>query len=216
MMAGMGRIFGFVNAKNDSAALNFVQDIGKVYRDDRRFYLSAQISLESNGSDGRVGLSNTRWLMQTEWRLGLNGLGGYESETHIGRFAGLNQWLMPYIGFDWRSGKYDAADKQEAYKEWNLFGQYNSKNARVAVSVGVQYLLPMLIKADARIDMSGNLRLQLGREDLAVSKRLRFNFYLNSDKEYMAGFRYIVSKYLSLSTHYDSDMHWGGGVTLNY
>ena len=37
-----------------------------------------------------------------------------------------------------------------------------------------------------------------------------------TDKEYMAGFRYIVSKYFSLSTHYDSDMGWGGGVTLVY
>lgn len=67
----------------------------------------------------------------------------------------------------------------------------------------------MLLKADARIDMEGKLRLQLGREDIALIKRLRFNFYLNSDKEYMAGLRYIVTKYFYLSTHYDSDMKWG-------
>jgi hypothetical protein len=38
----------------------------------------------------------------------------------------------------------------------------------------------------------------------------------NTDKEYMAGFRYIVTKYFSFSTHYDSDMGFGAGVTLNY
>lgn len=39
---------------------------------------------------------------------------------------------------------------------------------------------------------------------------------LNTDKEYMAGFRYIANKYVSLSTHYDSDMGFGLGVTLVY
>ena len=38
----------------------------------------------------------------------------------------------------------------------------------------------------------------------------------NTDKEYMAGFRYIVSKWLALSTHYDSDMGWGGGLKITY
>jgi hypothetical protein len=39
---------------------------------------------------------------------------------------------------------------------------------------------------------------------------------LNTDKEYMAGFRYILTKYFSLSTHYDSDMGLGGGITITY
>ena len=54
------------------------------------------------------------------------------------------------------------------------------------------------------------------REDIPVSKRVRFNFMLNTDKEYMAGLRYVVSKYFCLSSHYDSDMGLGGGITLNY
>lgn len=81
---------------------------------------------------------------------------------------------------------------------------------------GVQYTLPMLLIADARIDAKGKLRFQLGREDVPVSNRLRFNFMVNTDKEYAAGFRYILRKWLALSTHYDSDMDWGAGVTLIY
>ena len=38
----------------------------------------------------------------------------------------------------------------------------------------------------------------------------------NTDKEYMAGFRYIITKYFGLSTHYDSDMGFGAGITVNY
>jgi hypothetical protein len=54
------------------------------------------------------------------------------------------------------------------------------------------------------------------REDIPVSKRLRMSFMLNTDKEYMAGFRYIVNKNMGIATHYDSDMGPGLGVTFNY
>jgi hypothetical protein len=39
---------------------------------------------------------------------------------------------------------------------------------------------------------------------------------VNTDKEYAAGFRYILSSLLALSTHYDSDMGLGAGITLIY
>jgi hypothetical protein len=39
---------------------------------------------------------------------------------------------------------------------------------------------------------------------------------INSDKEFMFGARYILTKYLSLSTHYDSDMKFGAGITILY
>ncbi len=53
---------------------------------------------------------------------------------------------------------------------------------------------------------AGNLRIQLMREDIPITKRVRASFMLNTDKEYMAGFRYIVNKNIGLTTHYDSDM----------
>ena len=215
MMAGMGRLFSYVNTDTSTYQSNYQQEIRKVYHDDRRFYPAAQIGLETNGSDGEIAFTNTRLSLQTEWRLGINRVKGYESETHIGRYLGPNQWLMPYTGFDWRSRK-EETENGKVKQEKNLFGQVNTKNQRAVVCFGVQYLLPMLIKADARIDTEGKLRLQLGREDLALSKRLRFAFYINSDKEYMTGLRYIVTKYFSLSTHYDSDMGWGGGIQITY
>ncbi len=81
---------------------------------------------------------------------------------------------------------------------------------------GVAYTLPMLFIADARVDGNGKFRFQLSREDIPVGKRLRFNMMLNTDKEYTAGLRYILTKYFSLSTHYDSDMGFGGGITITY
>jgi hypothetical protein len=38
----------------------------------------------------------------------------------------------------------------------------------------------------------------------------------NSDLEYATGFRYIITKYISASAHYDSDMGLGGGLAITY
>jgi hypothetical protein len=62
----------------------------------------------------------------------------------------------------------------------------------------------------------GNLRLQLMREDIPLSPRLRAAFMVNTDKEYMGGFKYIVRKNIGITTHYDSDMGIGFGVNVNY
>lgn len=209
MMSGMGRIFTYENTPPNPQLADPKKALRKVYHDDRRFYFSAQIGLESTGSDGELMYSNTRWMIQNEWRAGLTTETGIENEFHIGRLIGRNQWLMPYVGFDWRYRKHGEVEK-------NLFGQLNTKDKRGVVCLGVQYVLPMLLRIDARVDTDGKLRAQLGREDIPVSSRLRFNFMANTDKEYMAGFRYILTKYVSLSTHYDSDMGLGAGVTFTY
>lgn len=179
-----------------------------------------QVGLESNGSDGSITLANTRYRLQTEWHIGLNKETGYESESHFGRYFGQMQWLFPYVGWDFRKRTLIPGEKnifgQLLAPKKNLFGQTNTKNFRQVFHVGVEYTLPMLVIADGSIDSEGKLRFQLSREDIAISKRLRFNFMVNTDKEYTAGFRYITTKWLALSTHLDSDMGLGAGVTLTY
>ena len=204
MMSGMGRIFHYAGSPADSG-----QDLRKVYADDRAVRLMARVGVESNGSDGEAMLANTRYRLQTEWRVGTDQEKGYESETHFGRYLGRMQYWLPYIGWDVRYRRSDEREK-------NLFGQTDTKNQRNVICAGVQYTLPFLFVLDGRVDMKGNLRLQLGREDIAVTGRLRLSLMVNTDKEYMAGFRYIVTKYFGLSTHYDSDMGFGAGVTVNY
>jgi hypothetical protein len=74
----------------------------------------------------------------------------------------------------------------------------------------------MLIVAQAEVFTDGNVRLQFERKDIPVSKRLRMNLMWNTDKEYMAGLRYIVKRNFGITTHYDSDMGMGLGATFNY
>jgi hypothetical protein len=91
-----------------------------------------------------------------------------------------------------------------------------TKDVRSFFSAGLEYTLPMLIKAQVEIFTDGNFRLQFERMDIPVSKRLRMDLMWNTNKEYMAGLRYIVKRNFGVTTHYDSDMEIGFGVSLNY
>ncbi|KIO78811.1 multicopper oxidase [Pedobacter lusitanus] len=210
MMSGMGRIFSYENSPANLQIPDPKAALQKLYSDDRKMYLMANIGLESNGSDGTARLANTRYSISTEWRLGLNAKHGFESETYFGKYIGKMQWFMPFIGFDYH---YNSRKNEH---EKNMFGQQTNQSNRKAFVVGMQYTLPMLVTAEARLDSKGKLRFQLKREDIPITNRLRLNLSGNTDREYMAGFRYTITKYFSLSTHYDSDMGYGGGMTITY
>src|SRR5690606_4670412 len=96
MMSGMGRVFSY----EDSPANPEITDVKVAKRglnsDDRSFHLMATNDFATNGNDGEAMLQSTRWSIGTEWRLGYSDMHGYESETHIGRYIGRNQWFMPF------------------------------------------------------------------------------------------------------------------------
>ncbi len=209
MMSGMGRIFSYDNSPANPDLPDPQNALQKLFDDDREFHPMARVGVESNGSDGEAMYTNTRWKLQTLWHLGYHDKHGYEVEANVGRYLDRMQWWFPYVGFDYHYKKVDS-------KENNWLGQVSNKNNRKAFAAGVQYTLPMLVIADSRIDTDGKFRIQLSREDISITSRLRLNFMVNTDKEYMTGFRYIVTKYFSFSTHYDSDMGLGAGITLNY
>jgi len=216
MMSGMGRVFTYENQPANPEIPNPKLAQRKLFADDREFHPMGRIGIESNGTDGEFMLANTRWKATTMWHLGFHDMHGYESETMIGCYLGRMQWWFPYVGFDYHF-KMEGGPKNifgDEEKTW--FGQTSNKNNRKTVVAGVAYTLPMLVTADGRIDGDGKFRFQLSREDVPVSPRLRFNWMINTDKEYAAGFRYILTKYISLSSHYDSDMGLGAGLTITY
>ncbi|QEM07137.1 multicopper oxidase domain-containing protein [Mucilaginibacter rubeus] len=217
MMSGMGRIFSYSDSppNPDVPDPEFAQR--SLFWDDQMPHLMGKVGLESNGTDGQLMLGSTRWKATTMWRLGTDAMMGYESETTFGRYIGRNQWLFPYVGFDYHYKKFNPDEKNIFGSDYkNLFGQVSNKENRHTVVAGLAYTLPMLFVADMRIDANGKLRFQLGREDIPLTQRLRFNIMINTDKEYAAGLRYIVTKYFSFSTHYDSDMGAGAGLTITY
>lgn len=89
------------------------------------------------------------------------------------------------------------------------------KNQNVAIA-GIRYILPMLIVADASVDQNGKVVLDLSRENIKISPRIRGNFSVNSDKEFDFGLKYVVQKWVSVSTNYDSEFGFGAGLTFMY
>ena len=211
MMSGMGRVFTYQNQAPNPLIPNPKLAQRKLFADDRKFHLMAQNDFASNGNDGEAMLQNTRYKLQTEWRLGYHNKHGYEIETHFGKYLGRNQFAFPYIGFDFRYRKMGTNQVEK-----NLFGQTNTKDFRKALCLGFVYTLPMLIQADIRFDSDKKIRLQLIREDMVITPRIRLHYMLNSDYEYMGALKYILNKNIGITTHYDSDMGLGLGINVNY
>ncbi|PRD47857.1 multicopper oxidase domain-containing protein [Sphingobacterium haloxyli] len=210
MMAGMNRVFAVGDYQNDLLP-NKEKAYKVLQRESNMLHFMAENDFATNGNDGQAMLQNTRWSLGTEWRLGYHDKHGYEVETHFGRYIGKMQWLMPFVGFDWRYRKMGHNEQEK-----NMFGQVNKKDNRSAFSVGVMYTLPMLVNFQAEVYHDGIVRLALMREDIPVSRRVRAGFMVNTDKEYMLDLRYIMTRNLGIRTHYDSDMGFGVGLAVNY
>jgi CopA family copper-resistance protein len=211
MMSGMGRVISYEDQPKNPLIKNPSYAQRKLFSDDRHFHVMAENDFATNGNDGMLMIQNTRWSIGSEWRLGYSDMHGYETETHIGRYIGKMQWLMPFIGFDWRYRKMGIDEREE-----NLFGQSNTKDNRTQFSLGVAYTLPMLLILETEVFHDGNVRIQLMREDIPLTKRTRMALMINSDKEYMVGLRYIIAKNIGIRAHYDSDMGFGAGLSVNY
>jgi FtsP/CotA-like multicopper oxidase with cupredoxin domain len=209
MMAGMNRVFATGDYVNPYLP-NKEWAYKKLQAESNMFHFMIENDFATNGNDGMAMLQNTRWSIGTEWSLGYHDEHGYETETHIGRYIGKNQWFMPFVGFDWRYRK--LGDEVEK----NLFGQTSTKDQRAVVSLGAEYTLPLLVILQGEVFHDGNVRFQLMREDIPVSPRLRWAFMVNTDKEYMTGLKYIVTRNIGITTHYDSDMGFGFGASINY
>ncbi len=210
MMAGMGRVFSYQNSEPNPQLPNKQEAWRMFKKDNRMTAFKAEVGLESNGSDGELMWMSHRYALSGDWHIGLKPEHGAEGSLIFGRYLGKMQWAYPYIGTQYRyKAKSHGVEK-------NVFGQETIHKNYWAPVAGFQYTLPWLVVADARIDMFGKIRFQLMREDIPITPRLRLNLMANTDKEYTAGFRYITTKWLALSTHYDSDMGFGAGVTIIY
>jgi CopA family copper-resistance protein len=227
MMSGMGRIFSYQNSPPNPELPDPKSAQRKLFSTDREFHFMAKAGIESNGTDGEAMFANTRFKFEEMWHMGYHAEHGFESETMIGRYFGKMQWWYPYIGFDYHYKKEGTPqanffDMMHSPKNIfgnetkTMFGQTNDKNNRHTGVIGIAYTLPTLTIADFRLAFNGKIRFQLSREGIPLTPRFRMNWMLNTDKEYVLGFRYIATKYISVSTHYDSDMGFGAGLTFTY
>ena len=209
MMSGMGRIFSYEDSPPNPQIPHPEKAIRHLYHEDRMFYFTAENDFLFNGNAGSAEYFNTRWSFQGEWQLGYDSDKGYEAEIRAGRYIGRMQWLMPFVGAEWKNHRGSSTEK-------NIFGQKLKKDNRFAAVAGIRYTLPMRIVAEARINSYGRVRLQLEREDIPLTNRLRMNLMGNTDKVYNIGLNYIITSWFGVSASYNSEMKWGAGVKLTY
>ncbi|SDC39292.1 multicopper oxidase domain-containing protein [Niabella drilacis] len=209
MMAGMGRIFTYKGQAPNPYITNPQKTIKKLYRDDRMFFLMAENEVASNGNFGSALYHNTRWAFTAEWKLGYTAKRGHEIEASVGRFLGQMQWFRPFVGVEW-------AYRKDSHEEQDLLGQKFKHDGKPRYTAGFAYTLPWLVLLQTQIDTKGQVRVELGREDIPLSKRLRGAFSLDTRREYMGGLRYIVNRNFSVSANYNTEYGFGGGLVLTY
>jgi CopA family copper-resistance protein len=222
MMAGMGRIFSYENSKPNPQLPNRKLAWKNFLKDNRMVSSMAMLDVASNKIHAEtMTMFGPRWANLNEFHSNWD-FDHFEGSAKVGRFLGKFQWALPYAGFRVQKN-HEIMERKMAEdmgmdfhgkKTW--FGQQKASKSKYAFMVGMQYVLPMLITADASVDQNGKVLLELSREDIPISRRLRGNFSVNSDGEFSTGIRYIVQKWLSLSGNYDNEMGWGAGVTLTY
>ena len=81
--------------------------------------------------------------------------------------------------------------------------------------IGVQYVLPLLIKTDLQLATDGHVELEVGSE-LQLTERLQMEWEASTDEEYRVGFAYEFNKKFALAAGWDSEEGWGVGARLNF
>jgi FtsP/CotA-like multicopper oxidase with cupredoxin domain len=206
MMSGMGRIFSYANSPVNSQIENPAKAWRQFLREDKMWHSMANVSLHSQGVFGAAMIMNTYNFVDADWHF--NYSGSYAVEGRAGRYLDKKQFLVGYIGTDIR--RHPNTDHM------NMSASEGIIENRQVATLGIEYTLPLFIKADLRVDHTGRLRFQLMRNDLPLTARLRLDGMINTDKHYMLDLRYILTKYLSVSANYQNDYGLGGGMTLTY
>lgn len=193
MMAGMGRVFSYEDSPPNTQIAPTKKNWNYFKKEDERMvHPTITVAAQSNGVFGHANVSNNFYFASTDFHA--HPTKGFEFENKVGRFFGADQFLTGYVGFE--------ASREKENGRWHsdVFG-----------TAGIEYTLPMFVKADARVNTSGRFRLQLSREDLALSKRLRLDGSWNTDNEKTLGLRYIVSKRFQIGGNYYN--RYGLGVS---
>ena len=198
MMAGMGRVFSYADSPPNTQVAPTQRNWNFFKKEDERMWHSmAQVSAFSNGVFAHGMVENNYNFISAD--LHFNPKYGGEIEAKAGRYLDNMQFLNAYAGVKFERDKH---------------GQHWEN--RFKGILGAEYTLPMFVKADVRVDTKGKFRFQVKREDLALSPRLRFDGYWNTDKEYQVGLRYILTKRWQVGGNYFNHYGFGAGLVFNY
>jgi len=203
MKGGMSRIFRTGDSKRDERLTSY--PLKKVKNADNQWYIFLEGDVLSTHSDLELILSNTRNAIHIEstytWWWNQKSNLNYELEVSYERF--LSDYFRLYVETTYHKL---SKDNKTPHPEFRL---------------GFRYLLPFFVDLDVGMNSKGTMEVNINYE-LALFPRLEWfvdwtGIGTQSFKqEYWTGFRYIVSKQVSISGEYDNRLGWGGGLHLNF
>jgi CopA family copper-resistance protein len=205
MMSGMGRVFHYTNSSPNQQIGRMPNAWNIFLSEDDMWHFAGAISGQSQGIGVKAMLMNRDYVLDAMERI--NYKASFESEAHIARFLDRQQFLKLYFGGDIRRSNEPMLGGHD---------EHTMLENRTVATLGLQYLLPMFITADIRIDHTRKARLQLSKTDWALTSRLRFDVLWNTDNEYELGLRYILAKRWSVSSNYDTHFGFGAGLIFTY
>jgi FtsP/CotA-like multicopper oxidase with cupredoxin domain len=196
MMAGMARVVSYENSPPNEQVTT--KDQMKLFHEDKMWWLWGQTKVASDAVFGNISYSNTYNVISSTYRVSYKNK--YEFQPDYARFIDKRQFLSVYAGADIRN-------------TFQIKEGDTEKDRRVAV-VGARYLLPLFVLAELRVDHKGDVRFQLSRNDMPITRRLRLSVSGNTDKEYNIDFDYFVWRGISIHASYDSEYKYGAGLTF--
>ena len=196
MMAGMSRVLTYENSAANMQVT--AKDQQKAINGDKILYFWAQTKIASNGVFGFVNLSGNKSILGATYRVSYKNQ--YEFQPDYQRFLDKRQFLSAFIGADIRN-------------TFQVVEEGRSMDRKVGV-FGLRYLLPMFLLTELRLDHKGEVRFQLSRNDIPITRRLRLSLSANTDKEFNVDFDYSIAKRFYIHAAYDSDYKFGGGLTI--
>ncbi len=196
MMAGMARVVSYENSPPNTQLKPGDQKM--VFKEDKKTYLWGQTKIASDAVFGYANLVSNKSILNLTYRVSYKNK--YEFQPDYQRFLDKRQFLSAYIGADIRN-------------TFQVTENGRRVDRRVGV-IGVRYLLPMFLLSELRVDHLGNVRFQLSRSDMPITKRLRLSLVGNTDWEFNIDFDYNIGKRFYIHASYDSDYKYGTGLTL--
>ncbi len=196
MMAGMARVVSYENSPPNKQLTDAQKK--KLFKEDKMLFLWGQTKIASDAVFGNINVVGNRGILGSTYRVSYKNQ--YEFQPDYQRFLDKQQFLSAYIGADIRN-------------TFQITEGGASKDRKVAVA-GVRYLLPMFLLSELRVDHLGNVRFQLTRNDIPITRRLRLSLSANTDKEFNIDFDHNIGKRFYIHASYDSDYKYGAGLTV--
>lgn len=188
MKLGMGGVVHYEGTEHDPALMDHAGDHSSEHGN--VWFNSTKIEGYSN-----FGLATTKFMRNNDNFIAdfrHNYKQDYEGELIYQRY------VSRFLGF-YAGGKFERED-----------GKISNRGI-----LGVEYTLPLLVKADLRINTKGKLRFGLANEH-QLTDRVSFDWRWNTDKEYTLELNYAITKQIYISGNYDSRERFGLGLALRF